>query len=71
MNGKYPPSLTLPERYSIDVLYVNQSALVFPEIVTSSPKRFDKEYVDHLSRLKNLNLHDIGRNISVGLKYSF
>ncbi len=32
---------------------------------------FDKEYVDHLSRLKNLNLHDIGRNISVGLKYSF
>ena len=22
-------------------------------------------------RLKNLNLHDIGRNISVGLKYSF
>ena len=40
MNGKYPPSLTLPERYSIDVLYVNQSALVFPEIVTSSPKRF-------------------------------
>ena len=32
---------------------------------------FDKEYVDHLSRLKNLNLHDIGRNISVGLKYYF
>ena len=32
---------------------------------------FDKEYVDHLSRLKNLNLHDVGRNISVGLKYSF
>ena len=32
---------------------------------------FDKEYVDHLSRLKNLNLHAMGRNISVGLKYSF
>jgi len=32
---------------------------------------FDKEYVDHLSRLKNLNIHDMGRNISVGLKYSF
>ena len=32
---------------------------------------FDTEYVDHLSRLKNLNLHDMGRNISVGLKYSF
>ena len=32
---------------------------------------FDKEYVDHLSRLKNLNLHEIGRNISVGFKYSF
>ena len=32
---------------------------------------FDKEYVDHLSRLKNLNIHEIGRNISVGLKYSF
>jgi iron complex outermembrane receptor protein len=32
---------------------------------------FDKEYVDHLSRLKTLNIHDMGRNISVGLKYSF
>ena len=32
---------------------------------------FDKEYIDHLSRLKNLNIHDMGRNISVGLKYSF
>ena len=32
---------------------------------------FDTEYVDHLSRLKNLDLHEIGRNISVGLKYSF
>ena len=32
---------------------------------------FDKEYVVHLSRLKNLNIHDMGRNISVGLNYSF
>ena len=32
---------------------------------------FDKEYVDHLSRLKTLNIHDMGRNISVGFKYSF
>ena len=32
---------------------------------------FDTEYVDHLSRLKNLNLHDMGRNVSLGLKYSF
>ena len=32
---------------------------------------FDKEYVDHLSRLNTLNIHDMGRNISVGLKYSF
>jgi iron complex outermembrane receptor protein len=32
---------------------------------------FDKEYIDHLSRLKNLNLNAMGRNISVGLKYSF
>ena len=32
---------------------------------------FDKEYVDHLSRLKNMGIHEMGRNISVGLNYSF
>ena len=32
---------------------------------------FDKEYVDHLSRLKNMGIHEMGRNISVGLKYNF
>ena len=29
---------------------------------------FDKEYYDHLSRLKTAGIHEMGRNISVGLK---
>ena len=32
---------------------------------------FDKEYYDHLSRLKNFSIHEMGRNISVGLNYTF
>ena len=32
---------------------------------------FDKEYFDHLSRLKTAGIHEMGRNISVGLKYNF
>lgn len=32
---------------------------------------FDKEYYDHLSRLKTAGIHEMGRNISVGLKYNF
>ena len=32
---------------------------------------FDKEYFDHLSRFKNMGIHEMGRNISVGLKYIF
>ena len=32
---------------------------------------FDKEYYDHLSRLKTVGIHEMGRNISVGLKYNF
>jgi len=32
---------------------------------------FDKEYYDHLSRLKTAGIHEMGRNISVGLKYDF
>ena len=32
---------------------------------------FDKEYYDHLSRLKTAGIHETGRNISVGLKYNF
>jgi len=31
----------------------------------------DKEYYDHLSRLKTGGIHEMGRNISVGLKYNF
>ena len=31
----------------------------------------DAEYMDHLSRLKNLGIHEMGRNISVGLNYNF
>ena len=33
--------------------------------------KFDKEYFDHLSRFKNMGIHEMGRNISVGLKYIF
>jgi iron complex outermembrane receptor protein len=32
---------------------------------------FDKEYYDHLSRLKTAGIEEMGRNISVGLKYNF
>lgn len=32
---------------------------------------FDKEYYDHLSRLKTVGILEMGRNISVGLKYNF
>ena len=32
---------------------------------------FDKEYYDHLSRLKTAGIYEMGRNISVGLKYNF
>ena len=32
---------------------------------------FDKEYYDHLSRLKTIGIPEMGRNISVGLKYNF
>ena len=32
---------------------------------------FDKEYFDHLSRLKTAGIHEMGRNISIGLKYNF
>ena len=32
---------------------------------------FDKEYYDHLSRLKRIGIPEMGRNISVGLKYNF
>ncbi len=32
---------------------------------------FDQEYYDHLSRLKTAGIHEMGRNISVGLKYNF
>ena len=32
---------------------------------------FDREYYDHLSRLKNMEIYEIGRNISFGLNYNF
>jgi iron complex outermembrane receptor protein len=32
---------------------------------------FDKEYYDHLSRFKTAGIEEMGRNISVGLKYKF
>lgn len=32
---------------------------------------FDREYYDHLSRLKTAGIREMGRNISVGLKYNF
>ena len=32
---------------------------------------FDKEYYDHLSRLKNVGIYEMGRNLSIGLRYNF
>ena len=32
---------------------------------------FDTEYYDHLSRFKTAGIEEMGRNISVGLKYNF
>ncbi|MEK9756006.1 MAG: TonB-dependent receptor, partial [Bacteroidota bacterium] len=32
---------------------------------------FDKEYYDHLSRLKYAGIYEMGRNLSIGLKYNF
>jgi outer membrane receptor protein involved in Fe transport len=32
---------------------------------------FDTEYYDHLSRFKTVGIEEMGRNISVGLKYNF
>ena len=32
---------------------------------------FDTEYFDHLSRLKNFGIHEMGRNISIGFNYLF
>ena len=31
----------------------------------------DKEYFDHMSRLKRLGIHEMGRNISIGINYIF
>ena len=31
----------------------------------------DKEYFDHMSRLKSLGIHEMGRNISIGINYIF
>ena len=41
------------------------------DIFWSVDNVFDKEYYDHLSRLKTAGIHEVGRNISVGLKYNF
>ena len=40
------------------------------DIFWSVDNVFDTEYFDHLSRLKEAGIHEIGRNISVGLKYN-
>jgi iron complex outermembrane receptor protein len=41
------------------------------DIFWSVDNVFDKEYFDHLSRLKEAGIHEMGRNISIGLKYNF
>ena len=41
------------------------------DVFCSVDNVFDKEYYDHLSRLKIAGIHEMGRNISVGLKYNF
>jgi iron complex outermembrane receptor protein len=41
------------------------------DIFWSIDNVFDTEYFDHLSRLKEAGIHELGRNISIGLKYNF
>ena len=41
------------------------------DIFWSVDNVFDTEYFDHLSRLKEAGIHEMGRNISIGLKYNF
>ena len=41
------------------------------DIFWSVDNVFDTEYFDHLSRLKEVGIQEIGRSISIGLKYNF
>jgi iron complex outermembrane receptor protein len=41
------------------------------DIFWSIDNVFGTEYFDHLSRLKEVGIHELGRNISIGLKYNF
>tara|TARA_B100000579_G_scaffold397720_1_gene377491 strand:- start:385 stop:1515 length:1131 start_codon:yes stop_codon:yes gene_type:complete len=41
------------------------------DIFWSIDNVFDTEYFDHLSRLKEAGIHELGRNVSIGLKYNF
>ena len=41
------------------------------DIFWSVDNVFDTEYFDHLSRLKEAGIQEIGRSISIGLKYNF
>jgi iron complex outermembrane recepter protein len=40
-------------------------------LVWSINNLLDKTYYDHLSRFKNIGIHEMGRNISIGLNYNF
>ena len=60
--------------YSVLNLSGNYKTSIFNNDVNlfwSVSNVFDKEYYDHLSRLKTAGIHEMGRNISVGLKYKF
>ena len=60
--------------YSVLNLSGNYKTSIFNNDVNlfwSVSNVFDKEYYDHLSRLKTAGIHEMGRNISVGLKYNF
>ena len=60
--------------YSVLNLSGNYKTSIFNNDVNlfwSVSNVFDKEYYDHLSRLKTAGIHEMGRNISVGLMYNF
>ena len=46
----------------------NQDDLTFSFAIENI---FNTKYYDHLSRLKTMNLYDMGRNISLNIKYDF
>ena len=43
----------------------------FMSLIISANNLFDRKYIDHLSTLKEVNLYNPGRNITLSLKIPF